>query len=88
MIIDRSSFITVMTPVGWPNGKALDYESRDCRFDPCVDHLFASFACLDAMSLRRQIMGRRDAQTRTVLDSNQFQPLVGSRVSLAKPCKR
>ncbi|KAJ5302356.1 hypothetical protein N7508_007219 [Penicillium antarcticum] len=21
---------------GWPNGKALDYESRDCRFDPCV----------------------------------------------------
>jgi hypothetical protein len=24
--------------VGWPNGKALDYESRDCRFDPCVDH--------------------------------------------------
>jgi hypothetical protein len=23
--------------VGWPNGKALDYESRDCRFDPCVD---------------------------------------------------
>ncbi|KAL2793547.1 hypothetical protein BJX66DRAFT_222921 [Aspergillus keveii] len=24
----------------WPNGKALDYESRDCRFDPCVGHLF------------------------------------------------
>jgi hypothetical protein len=23
---------------GWPNGKALDYESRDCRFDPCVGH--------------------------------------------------
>jgi hypothetical protein len=22
----------------WPNGKALDYESRDCRFDPCVGH--------------------------------------------------
>ncbi|EHK96059.1 hypothetical protein M7I_8255 [Glarea lozoyensis 74030] len=20
----------------WPNGKALDYESRDCRFDPCA----------------------------------------------------
>ena len=25
---------------GWPNGKALDYESRDCRFDPCVGHQF------------------------------------------------
>ena len=25
---------------GWPNGKALDYESRDCRFDPCVGHFF------------------------------------------------
>ena len=23
--------------VTWPNGKALDYESRDCRFDPCRD---------------------------------------------------
>ena len=21
---------------GWPNGKALDFGSRDCRFDPCV----------------------------------------------------
>ncbi len=26
---------------GWPNGKALDYESRDCRFDPCVGQIFA-----------------------------------------------
>ncbi|KOS48535.1 hypothetical protein ACN38_g495 [Penicillium nordicum] len=25
---------------GWPNGKALDYESRDCRFDPCVGQSF------------------------------------------------
>ncbi|KAF8848710.1 hypothetical protein BDZ45DRAFT_775040, partial [Acephala macrosclerotiorum] len=24
----------------WPNGKALDYESRDCRFDPCVGQLW------------------------------------------------
>jgi hypothetical protein len=32
-----------MKQVGWPNGKALDYESRDCRFDPCVDHSFAFF---------------------------------------------
>jgi hypothetical protein len=33
--IGREYFINNM--VGWPNGKALDYESRDCRFDPCVD---------------------------------------------------
>lgn len=25
-----------ISKAGWPNGKALDYESRDCRFDPCV----------------------------------------------------
>ena len=25
----------------WPNGKALDYESRDCRFDPCVGQIQA-----------------------------------------------
>ena len=32
---------------GWPNGKALDYESRDCRFDPCVGQSFCflSFWC-------------------------------------------
>jgi hypothetical protein len=29
---------------GWPNGKALDYESRDCRFDPCVGQL-AAYHC-------------------------------------------
>ena len=28
--------IFINNKVGWPNGKALDYESRDCRFDPCV----------------------------------------------------
>jgi hypothetical protein len=28
---------------GWPNGKALDYESRDCRFDPCVGQFFGFF---------------------------------------------
>jgi hypothetical protein len=33
-----SDFATLQQEqVGWPNGKALDYESRDCRFDPCVD---------------------------------------------------
>ena len=31
------TFTNAMKQVGWPNGKALDYESRDCRFDPCVD---------------------------------------------------
>ena len=27
--------------VAWPNGKALDYESRDSRFDPWRDQFFA-----------------------------------------------
>ncbi|KAJ5479565.1 hypothetical protein N7530_005074 [Penicillium desertorum] len=31
---------STLQQAGWPNGKALDYESRDCRFDPCVGHLF------------------------------------------------
>jgi hypothetical protein len=38
--IIRLSWLTSMKQVGWPNGKALDYESRDCRFDPCVDQFF------------------------------------------------
>jgi hypothetical protein len=29
-----------LNKAGWPNGKALDYESRDCRFDPCVGQFF------------------------------------------------
>ncbi|KAJ5477630.1 hypothetical protein N7530_003139 [Penicillium desertorum] len=29
---------SIPASAGWPNGKALDYESRDCRFDPCVGH--------------------------------------------------
>lgn len=41
---------------GWPNGKALDYESRDCRFDPCVGHflvfLFLIFCLLYFIQLR------------------------------------
>ncbi|PYI04400.1 hypothetical protein BO78DRAFT_171323 [Aspergillus sclerotiicarbonarius CBS 121057] len=28
---------------GWPNGKALDYGSRDCRFESCVGHSFLFF---------------------------------------------
>ena len=28
--------------VAWPNGKALDYESRDSRFDPWRDHFAIS----------------------------------------------
>ena len=26
------------TPANWPNGKALDYESRDRRFESCIGH--------------------------------------------------
>ena len=32
-----------MKPVLWLNGRASDYESGGCRFDPCQDHYpFAS----------------------------------------------
>ena len=30
--------IIASSMVAWPNGKALDYESRDSRFDPWRDH--------------------------------------------------
>jgi hypothetical protein len=51
--------------VGWPNGKALDYESRDCRFDPCVDHsikpitimVVSSFVLFDQL-IQNSIFGR------------------------------
>ena len=33
--------LSAVYKAGWPNGKALDYESRDCRFDPCVGHFFS-----------------------------------------------
>ena len=33
--------------VCWPNGKASDYESGDCRFDPCVDHYHFFFFFAD-----------------------------------------
>ncbi|KAJ5930970.1 hypothetical protein N7466_006463 [Penicillium verhagenii] len=36
-------FSYFISTAGWPNGKALDYESRDCRFDPCVGQFFLSF---------------------------------------------
>jgi hypothetical protein len=38
-ILDNHKFwacCSYINKAGWPNGKALDYESRDCRFDPCV----------------------------------------------------
>ena len=38
LIINTWDLALINNMVGWPNGKALDYESRDCRFDPCVDH--------------------------------------------------
>jgi hypothetical protein len=33
--------------VCWPNGKASDYESGDCRFDPCVDQVSFCFLTFD-----------------------------------------
>ena len=46
---------------GWPNGKALDYESRDCRFDPCVGHQFqfhcAAFGNVDLSYQLNRIWG-------------------------------
>ena len=36
----------------WPNGKALDYGSRDCRFESCVGHSFLLF-CFVASSATR-----------------------------------
>ncbi|KAL2113693.1 hypothetical protein VUR80DRAFT_2915 [Thermomyces stellatus] len=33
----------------WPNGKAFDYESKDCRFESCLDHpeiIIFVFLCL------------------------------------------
>ena len=51
--------------VGWPNGKALDYESRDCRFDPCVDHSITTIVAMGASSfvlfdqlIKNSIFGR------------------------------
>jgi hypothetical protein len=45
----RSSSVDSHQQGAWPNGKALDYESRDCRFDPCRAHLFVcgQSSCFD-----------------------------------------
>ena len=40
-----------LSQAGWPNGKALDYESRDCRFDPCVGQSFCFPGFLFALLL-------------------------------------
>ena len=34
----------------WPNGKALDYGSRDCRFESCVGQFFFAFYLLFPLS--------------------------------------
>ena len=38
----KPALVTVES-AGWPNGKALDFGSRDCRFEPCVGHSFYLF---------------------------------------------
>ena len=49
-IIDVWGQVFINNTVGWPNGKALDYESRDCRFDPCVDQNHILFEGLSLLS--------------------------------------
>lgn len=61
----------------WPNGKASDYESGDCRFDPCVVHLNRVhtlafiFACVSFWfeTESHMVNGRRysDIQCQTIL---------------------
>ncbi|KAJ5471208.1 hypothetical protein N7530_008565 [Penicillium desertorum] len=52
MASERGMKIPMRTfKAGWPNGKALDYESRDCRFDPCVGHIFLLLSFLFALLL-------------------------------------
>ncbi|KOS37769.1 hypothetical protein ACN38_g11434 [Penicillium nordicum] len=41
---------------GWPNGKALDYESRDCRFDPCVGQFFFFLFLFFLFNLSTQVL--------------------------------
>jgi hypothetical protein len=36
--LDQTNTTSSQQMVYWPNGKASDYESGDCRFDPCIDH--------------------------------------------------
>jgi hypothetical protein len=53
--IDGTSNLNIITGA-WPNGKALDYESRDCRFDPCRAHIILLDAHLFAKSSRCQFL--------------------------------
>ena len=50
--------------VTWPNGKALDYESRDCRFDPCRDLFVVLVMCSRVPKVLAFCMeiGSRDAK--------------------------
>ena len=42
----------------WPNGKALDYESRDCRFDPCVGHILKPLNYYEMVRLKILVLKR------------------------------
>ena len=53
----KSDFLVCLLMVCWPNGKASDYESGDCRFEPCMDNnyhclLFANAYLWCALCLR------------------------------------
>ena len=60
---------------GWPNGKALDYESRDCRFDPCVGHQFQfhwDFFCSFFFSLSLSLFVRCIRKCRPILSTEPY----------------
>ena len=65
---------------GWPNGKALDYESRDCRFDPCVgqNKLFFPGRPI-APSLQELLVRRRKEREGKEGAQQEFHVLTGAR---------
>jgi hypothetical protein len=50
-VIYKRSSLSPIKKAGWPNGKALDYESRDCRFDPCVGQIVVLLLLFDVLSI-------------------------------------